>query len=203
MFKSGMLLLAVCMIFAPLSPVWGASDGAMKLRALNGLGDFTPPETFLNGNFIADEITPQYIFGKIEDFRKSRSCPTAWLIEDGQRDRIKNQENLAGPFEYTLYLEEDCPGKPVYYVFIDRSQGKAGQWMEWRKVFHKSKTEEQYGAAGAALEQAAGRGFPVDAELRFVEIGGELILKKNEDFLTGDLKLKPLYDLKQGRAAGQ
>jgi len=53
------------------------------------------------------------------------------------------------------------------------------------------------------LEQAAGRGFPVDAELRFVEIGGELILKKNEDFLTGDLKLKPLYDLKQGRAAGQ
>ena len=58
MFKSVMLLLAVCMIFAPLSPVWGASDGAMKLRALNGLGDFTPPETFLNGNFIADEITP-------------------------------------------------------------------------------------------------------------------------------------------------
>jgi hypothetical protein len=202
MVKSVMFFTVVCVMFAPLSS-WGAGNEAMKLRALNGLGDFTPPETFLNSNFIADELDPQYVFGKIKDFRKSRSCPTAWLIEEGQKERVKNRQDASVPFEYTLYLEEDCPGKVVYYVFVDRSQNKAGQWLEWRKVFHKSKTEEEYGAAGAALEQAAGKGFPVDAELRFVEIGGELILKKNEDFLKGDLKIKPLYDLKQGKAAGK
>jgi hypothetical protein len=195
--------VAVCAIFAPLSLVWGASDGAMKLRAVNGLSEFKPPEAFLNGNFIADEIEPQYIFGKVKDFRKSLSCPTAWLIEDSQKERTQNRQNLSEPFEYTLYLEEDCPGKVVYFVFVDRSQGKAGQWMEWRKVFHKSKTEEEYGAAGAVLDQAAKNGFPVDAELRFIEIKGDLISKKNEDFLTGDLKIKPLYDLKQGKAAGK
>jgi len=199
--RSLVLIVALCTILAPLSQVWGASDGAMKLRTLNGLSEFTPPEAFLNGNFIADEIEPQYVFGKVKDFWKSRSCPTGWLIEDGQRDRIKNQDNSSSPFEYTLYLEEDCPGKVVYYVFVDRSQGKAGQWMEWRKVFHKSKTDEEYGAVGAILEQAAKSGFPVDAELRFIEVGGDLILRKNEDFLTNDLKIKPLYDLKQGRAA--
>jgi hypothetical protein len=197
-----MLLLIISVIVAPLS-CWGASAGAVKLRALNGLSEFVPPESFPDGNFIADEINPQYVFGKIGDFRKSRSCPTAWLIEDGQRERLKNRQDLSGPFEYTLYLEEDCPGKVVYYVFIDRSQSKAGQGLEWRRVFHKSKTEEEYGAAGAALEQAAGKGFPVVAELRFVEVGGELILKKNEDFLRGDLKVKPLYDLKRGSAAGK
>jgi hypothetical protein len=153
----------------------------------------------LNGNFVADEIEPQYVFGKVKDFWKSRSCPAVWLIEDGQKDRIKNQENLSGPFEYTLYLEEDCPAKVVFYVFVDRSQAKAGQWMEWRRVFHRSKAEEEYGAVGAVLEQAAKSGFPVDAELRFIEIDNSLISKKPEDFLTRDLKISPIYDLKQGK----
>jgi len=193
------LLLSVCAIFAPLNQGWGASDGAMKLRALNGLSEFTPPEAFLNANFVADEIEPQYVFGKVKDFYKSQSCPAVWLIEDGQKDRIKNRQDLSAPFEYTLYLEEDCPGKVVYYIFVDRSQCKAGQWMEWRRVFHKSKVEEEYGAVGALLEKAAGSGFPVDAELRFIEIGGNLISKNPEDFLTGDLRIAPIYDLKQGK----
>jgi hypothetical protein len=75
--------------------------------------------------------------------------------------------------------------------------------MEWRRVFHRSKAQEEYGAVDASLEQAAGSGFPVDAELRFIEIGGDLILKKPEDFLTGDLKMKPVCDLKGGNAAGK
>ncbi len=199
MLKVLTVLLAICGIFTTCSPVWAISDGAVKQRALNGLREFTPSEAFLNGNFVADEIEPQYVFGKVKDFWKSRSCPAVWLIEDGQRDRIKNQENLSGPFEYTLYLEEDCPEKVAYYVFVDRTQAKAGKWMEWRRVFHKSKAEQEYGAVGAVLEQAAKSGFPVDAELRFVEIGGNLISKKPEDFLTGDLKISPIYDLKQGK----
>ena len=72
--------------------------------------------------------------------------------------------------------------------------------MEWRKQFHKSKAEPQYGAVKAALEQAAQNGFPVDGELRFVEIQGELLVKRAEDLLTSELKFQPVYDLKQGKA---
>ena len=111
----------------------------------------------------------------------------------------RTQENVTGPIEYTLYLEEDCPGKVTYYVFVDRSRAQSAQWMEWRKLFHKSKAEPQYGSTSALLEQAAQAGFPIDGELRFIEIGGDLVSKKPEDFLTGDLKISPIYDLK-GRA---
>ncbi len=199
MLKVLTVLVAICGIFTTYSPVWAISDGAAKLRELNGLSEFTPPETFLNGNFIADEMEPKYVFGKVKDFWKSRTGRTVWLIEEGQKDRIKNRQDLSGPFEYTLYLEEDRPGKVVYYIFVDRTQAKSGQWMEWRRVFHKNKVDEEYGAAGALLEKAAQSGFPVDAELRFIEIGGKLISKKAEDFLTGDLKVAPIYDLKQGK----
>ena len=203
MLKFLVILAAVCAIFAPLSPASAASESALKLRAQNGLCDFMPPDSFLNGNFVADEVEPQLVFGKVKDFWKSRSCPTNWLIEDRERDRLKNRENPPGPIEYTIYLEEDCPGKVVYYIFIDRSQFKSDQWMEWRKVFHKNKAEGLYGPAGAALEQAARSGFPVDAELRFIEIRGDLILKKNEDFLTGDLKVKPVYELERGKTVAK
>ena len=64
----------------------------------------------------------------------------------------------------------------------------------------KSKVEPQYGAAKTSLEQAAKDGFPVDAELRFMEFNGELSLKKPEEILMGDLKFQPVYDLKQGKA---
>ena len=199
MFKALIILLAICALVTIFSPAWAASEGALKLRAQDGLSEFTPPEAFLNGNFVADEIEPQYVFGKVKDFWKSRSCPTGWLIEESERNSIKDRENLSGPLEYTIYLEEDCPGKVAYYVFVDRNQAKSDQWMEWRKKFHRSKAEEEYGTVGAVLEKAAQSGFPVDAELRFIEIGGNLISRKPEDFLTGDLKISPIYDLKQGK----
>jgi hypothetical protein len=72
--------------------------------------------------------------------------------------------------------------------------------MQWRQQFHKNKVEPQYGAAKTSLEQAAKDGFPVDAELRFMEINGELSLKKPEEILMGDLKVQPVFDLKQGKA---
>ncbi len=199
MSKALIILLAICGILITYSTVLAISDGAAKLRDLNSLSEFAPPETFLNGNFIADEIEPQFVFGKVKDFWKSRSCPAAWLIEDGQKERIKNRKNPSDPFEYTLYLEEDCPGKVVYFIFVDRSQCKGDQWMEWREIFHKSKAQEEYGAVGTLLQKAAQNGFHVDAELRFIEIGGNLISKKPEDFLTGDLKVSPIYDLEQGK----
>jgi hypothetical protein len=40
----------------------------------------------------------------------------------------------------------------------------------------------------------------VDAELRFVVLNGDLLLKRPEDILAGDLKFKPIYDLKNNHA---
>jgi hypothetical protein len=196
-----LIVLAVAFaLFTTSCPVWAASEGALKLRAMHGLSEFTPPEAFLDSNFVADEIEPQYVFGKVKDFWKSRSCPSTWLIEDNEMSRIKDLKDLSGPFEYTVYLEEDCPAKVAYFVFVDRSQARSDQWMEWRRKFHKSKTEEEYSSVHAVLERAAQGGFPVGAELRFIEVGGDLISKKPDDFLTGDLKVVPLYDLRKAAA---
>jgi hypothetical protein len=192
------------LLLAALSGVtWAASEQAMKLRGKNALSEYSPPEAFLSGNFVADEIEPGYIFGKVKDFVRTRACPTSWLIEEGERKRIEAQQPQSGPVEYTLYLEEDCPAKLVYYIFVDRSQANTTQWMEWRRQFHKSKTDPQYGAAKASLEQATQDGCPVNGELRFVEVEGDLLLKKPEEVLMGELKFSPIYDLKACKAVAK
>ena len=198
------MLLEFTMVLALFTVTWAASEQATKLRSTNNLSTYSPPETFVSGNFVADEIEPAYIFGKVGDFVKSRSCPTTWLIEEGEKKRIDAREGQSGPVEYTFYLEEDCPGKVTYYVFVNRSQANVDQWMQWRQKFHgKSKTEPQYGAAKTSLEQAAQNGFPVEAELRFMEINGDLLLKKPEEVMIGELKIQPIYDLKQGKAVAR
>lgn len=192
--------LGLSLALALPAATWGASEQAVKLRNQSTLTEYSPPETFLSGNFVADEIEPGYVFGKVKDFVKSLSCTTAWLIEEGEKKRIEGKQSQSGPFEYSLYLEEDCPGKVGHYVFVDRSQAGVAQWMQWRQQFHKSKVEPQYGAAKNSLEQAAKNGFPVDAELRFIEFNGELSLGKPEEILMDELKFQPVYDLKQGKA---
>lgn len=197
------VIFLALLLLIPFNLASAASDQAMQLRNRNGLSEFKPPEAFLAGNFVADEDAPGFIFGKIGDFAKSRSCPTTWLIEEGERQRIQKAGAQSSPVEYTLCLEEDCPGKVVYYIFVDRSQANAAQWMEWRKQFHKNKAEQQYGAAKAAIEKAALDGFNIDGELRFVEAGGDLILQKTEVYLMGALKFKPVYNLKEGKAVSK
>jgi hypothetical protein len=177
-----------------------ASEQAMKLRSQNGLSEYTPPDVFLTGNFLADETDPAYIFGKVKDFAKSLTCPATWLIEEGERKRIEARGQSSDPVEYSIYLEADCPDKVIYYVFVDRSFNSA-QWLEWRRKFHgKSKTDLHYEAARASLDQAARNGFVVDGELRFVALNGDLLLKRPEDVLTGELKFQPIYDLKKNQA---
>jgi len=197
------MLLGFTMVLALFTTTWAASEQATKLRSDNNLSAYSPPETFILGNFVADEIEPTYIFGKVGDFVKTRSCPTAWLIEGGEKKRIDSPTIQSGPVEYTLYLEEDCPGKVTYYVFVDRSRANVAQWVQWRQQFHKNKTEQQYGAAKTSLEQAAQNGFPVEAELRFMEINGDLSMKKPEEVMIGELKFQPIYDLKQGKAVAR
>ncbi len=177
------------------SPAWAASPKATALRQANGLTPFTPPEKFLAGNFVADEMNPGFIFGSVKSFVASRKCPTTWLIEKGVKD------NLAGtsdkPVEYTLYLEEDCPKQVVYYVFIDQSGLTPQQWIEWREKFHKSKAEPQYGSTKSKLDTACQAGCGVGAELRFLQKDGELLTKSPEEFLRVDLKFPAIYDLNQ------
>ncbi len=195
------LVALIVLVFSGMA--WAASEQATKLRGDNGLFPYMPDmpaEGFLAGNFVADEVEPGFIFGKVNDFVKTRSCPTTWLMEEGERKRIESKNPQSGPVEYTLYLEVDCPGKITYFVFVDRSQANTAQWMEWRKQFHKSKTEPQYGAVKAALEQASQNGVLVNGELRFVEVDGTLLVEKPEDILIGELKFQPIYDLKQGKA---
>jgi hypothetical protein len=55
----------------------------------------------------------------------------------------------------------------------------------------------------AGLEQAAQNGFVVDGELRFVALNGDLLLQRPEEILAGELKFRPIYDLKKNQALAQ
>jgi hypothetical protein len=199
MRRYGCMLLGAAMVLAICGAAGAASEQAMKLRGQNGLSEFAPPEAFLAGNFLADETDPAFIFGKVRDFTRSLACPATWLIEEAERKRIEARGQSSDPIEYSIYLEADCPGKVTYYVFVDRSFNSA-QWLEWRRQFHKTKADPHYKEAKTSLDQAAQKGFAVDAELRFVALNGDLLLKRPEDILAGELKFQPIYDLKKNQA---
>ena len=103
--------LVLLLLFGVNSAALAASQKAKALRQANGLTAFTPPEKFLTGNFVAEEMTPAYIFGPVKAFVSSRKCPTTWLIETGVKKTLEQPGETGKPTEYTLYLEEDCPAK--------------------------------------------------------------------------------------------
>jgi hypothetical protein len=190
-----LILLGFLLVVGAVSEGLAASPKAMALRQANGLTQFAPPEKLLFGNFVADEMNPSVIFGPVQAFAASRQCPTTWLIEAGQQERLAGQSSTDLPAEYTLYLEEDCPDQVVYYVFIDQSALTPQQWIEWREKFHKSKAGEEFASAKSKLEQACIAGCGVGAELRFIQKNGDLVTKSPEAILLGDLKYAPIYDL--------
>jgi hypothetical protein len=191
------LCLGLLLMVGTAAEAGMASKKARSLRRTNSLTTFTPPEKFLAGNFVADEMNPTVIFGTVKAFAASRKCPTAWLIEENEKKRLDSQGSSGTPMEYTIYLEEDCPDKVVYYVFIDQSGLTPQQWIEWREKFHKSKTEPEYGSTKSKLDQACKDGCGVGAELRFLQKNGDLLAKSPEEFLQRDLKIVPIYDLNQ------
>jgi hypothetical protein len=191
-----------CILLLLAGAAAAESEPAARLRTQNGLTPFSPPEAFLSGNFLADETDPAFIFGKVRDFAASLPCPTAWLIETAEQKRIENRGAQTGPVEYTVFLEADCGGKVAYYIFVDRSLNPA-QWLEWRRQFHKTKADPHYQQAKNSLDKAAEGGTTVAAELRFVAADGELLLKRPEDVLTGELKFQPIYDLKKNQPIGK
>ncbi|MGO9620341.1 MAG: hypothetical protein ACLPT6_02930 [Desulfobaccales bacterium] len=190
------VFLGVLLAVANSSGALAASAKAMAQRQAQGLTAFSPPERFLSGNFVADEMNPAFIFGPVKAFAASRQCPTTWLIEEGGQNRLAGQGSTGTPQEYTIYLEEDCPDKVVYYVFIDQSGLTPQQWFEWREKFHgKSKTEPEFSEAKSRLDTACTAGCGVGAELRFIQKDGELLSKSPEAVLRDELHFAPIYDL--------
>jgi hypothetical protein len=190
------LVLALMCLVAAASPAM-AGDKAQALRQSLDLVPFTPGDKFLAGNFVADEMNPAYIFGTVKDFAASRTCPVAWLIEKGEKARMAEQTAASTPTEYTVYLEEDCPDKVVYYVFVDQSALTPQQWIEWRHKFHHGKAEQEFASAKAKLEHALQDSVAVAGELRFMLKDGEMQAKPLEQVLRDDLKFPAIYDLDQ------
>ncbi|MBM4274647.1 MAG: hypothetical protein FJ134_09350 [Deltaproteobacteria bacterium] len=199
MMRILMIFLGFLLLMGNVSEVQAASPKAAALRQANGLVPFTPSEKFLSGNFVADEMNPTVIFGAVKAFAASRKCPTAWLIEEDVKKRLPGPGGPDNAVEFTVYLEEDCPDKVVYYVFVDQSGLTPQQWIEWREKFHKSKAEPTYGSTKSKLDQACKDGCGVGAELRFLQKDMEIMTKSPEEFLRVDLKYTPIYDLNLGK----
>lgn len=196
--RAVVILASLLVLFGSAGPL-AASEKAVALRAANGLVAYAPPEAFLTGYFLADEREPAFLFGTVADFAASRKCPVAWFVEEGEKARMARPAGPEGPSEYTLYLEEDCPGRVRYYVFVDQSAMTPGQWLEWRRQFHKGKAEGEYGATRERLEKAVAEGMRIGGELRFIMDDGELVVGKTPEACLGpDLAFEPSYDLKQG-----
>lgn len=191
------IFLGFLLLMGNGSEALAASKKAKALRQANGLVAFTPPRKFLAGNFVADEMNPTFIFGPVKAFAASRKCRTTWLVEEGVKNRLASPGSPEASVEYTLYLEEDCSDKVFAYVFVDQSSMTPQQWLEWRRQFHKSKTDAQFGAAKGKLEQACKEGCEVSGELRYIQKDGELVVRSPEEILRGDLKFAPIYDLNQ------
>lgn len=191
------LFFVILLFSANTTPAGAESKKAAFYRQAHKLVPCNPPERFMAGNFVTAEMSPHFIFGTIHAFASSRPFPTTWLRETDEQNRFTFGESREEPGEYFVYLEEDCPDKPVYYVFVNQSGVSPSRWIQWRRFFFKSTTEEQYAPVKARLNQALKEGFGVGAELSFIVVDGKTPKKSPEEILLHDLKFKPLYDLRK------
>lgn len=191
------LFFVVLLLIANTNPAWAESKKTAFYRQAHNLVPYNPPERFMAGNFVTAEMSTPFIFGSIHAFASSRPFPTTWLRETDEQNRFTFGESREEPGEYFVYLEEDCPDKPVYYVFMDQSGVCPRRWIQWRRFFFKSTNEEQYAPVKARLNQALKEGFGVGAELSFIVIDGKTPQKSPWEILLHDLKFKPLYDLRK------
>lgn len=179
------------------------SDRAQAFRKANALNEAVVPKTFLEGAFVANEINPRYVFGSVNDLLKACPCPSSWLMDDEERRRIGDEEKRTAPLEYTVYLEADCPDHLSYFVFVVQQSSDPEQWLKWRRQFHKSKAEPQYGQTKDRLQQALEGGLHLNGELRFLIVDQELDTSNPEEVMIRDFKLVPAYDLEKGMKTAQ
>jgi len=177
----------------------GTSPQALYLRQIQGLAPFDPTDKFLAANFVTQEMDPPYIFGTVKDFAASLKYPVNWLIVADEKNRHTYGDSPEKTGDYFVYLEEDRPDKVAYYVFADQSGIPPRKWPDCRRSFFKNATDEQYAPARAKLERALKDGFPVGAELSFIEEDGTPLEVPLAKHLLRHLNFAPLYDLSRGR----
>lgn len=203
-------LLTLCVLCALALPALAESRSALStqakaLRAAGDLVPYAPPQAVLKALFTADEDAPRGVYGPVSAFVATRACPTAWLIEKGELTRIKElaARKDIPPYEFSLTLEEDCPAKVTHAVFVTSPGSTPEAWLKWRSQFHGRKAEAHYGAALAGLKKAEAAGLAPTAELRFLAVNGELMMKNLEDVLRAENRLAPVFDLEKGARAGK
>jgi hypothetical protein len=204
------LLMIFCVLCATAAPSLAESKQApskqaQELRATGDLVPYQPSEAVLKALFTADEDAPRGVFGPVSAYVRARSCPAAWLIEKGELERIRElaARKDVVPYEFSLTLEEDCPGRVTHAVFVTAPGSTPEGWLKWRSQFHGRKAEGHYAAALAGLKKAEAAGLAPHAELRFLSVNGELLCTNLEDVLRAEGRLKPVFDLVKGAPAGR
>ncbi len=181
------------------------SKQAQELRQIGDLIPFAPPPEVLNAYFTADENSPRAVYGPVSAYAKSRACKASWLIEKGEQARVERLKGLKDvpPFEFSLTLEEDCPGKVSHAVFVTAPGSTPEAWFNWRRQFNGGKAVGYYGAAQDSLKKAGQAGPAPTAELRFLSVNGELVCRNLEEVLKAEGRLAPVFDLVTGERPGQ
>jgi hypothetical protein len=190
---------------APAADTKAPSKQAAALRDTGDLVPYQPSEAVLKALFTADEDAPRGVYGPVSAYVRTRSCPASWLIEKGELTRIRElaARKDVVPYEFSLTLEEDCPGKVTHAVFVTSPGSTPEAWLKWRSQFHGSKAARHYAAALDGLKKAEAAGLAPHAELRFLSVNGELLPTNLEDVLRAEGRLKPVFDLVQGTSAGR
>ena len=193
MRRIGLIFLGLLVLTSYGLPVGAASQKAVALRQANGLTEFKPPEKFLAGNFVADEMNPAFIFGPVQAFAKSRQCPTAWL----HRDPSGKQSSPEKYGEYTVYLEEDGPDKVVVLRLRGPERPDSAAMVRMAaKIPHEQGSGPVRRGPDRNWNRPARRAAVLRRNCDLLQKNGELLTAKSpEAVLRDDLKFAPLYDL--------
>ena len=182
-----------------ITPTADTGESAQSFRQQNGLLAYAPPAWFLEGNFIARERNPGYVFGPVQDFVRAMGKKTAWLIEDLELKRLKQASADGKTPEYSLFLEAVSPERTEYWVFVILPHESAKEWFAARRAYHGRKAEGYYGKTQNMLERALSQGLKIKAEIRFFIEKGEISLASPEDIIMNRYKFQPVFDLSAGR----
>jgi hypothetical protein len=185
-----------------ITPTADTGESAQSFRQQNGLLAYAPPAWFLEGNFIARERNPGYVFGPVQDFVRAMGKKTAWLIEDLELKRLKQASADGKTPEYSLFLEAVSPERTEYWVFVILPHESAKEWFAARRAYHGRKAEGYYGKTQSMLERALSQGLKIKAEIRFFIEKGEIRLASPEDIIMNRYKFQPVFDLSAGRRLG-
>jgi hypothetical protein len=184
------------------TPTGVAGESAQAFRQKNGLLPHSPPAWFLEGQFIARERDPVYVFGPVQDFVRALGGTTTWLIEDAELERVERATGKGGSAEYSLFLEVVSPERTEYWVFVVLPYKSAQEWFDARRAYHGRKAEGYYGKTKSELERALNQGVTIRGELRFFIEKGDISLESPEEAVIKRYKFQPVFDLGAGRWLG-